>query len=658
MCGIVGAIASRPVSPILLEGLRRLEYRGYDSAGLAVLAPEGEIGRLRTLGKVSQLSAALEAQPLGGTLGIAHTRWATHGEPSTQNAHPHMARERCALVHNGIIENHEQLRREQTAAGHRFTSQTDTEVVVHAIYDALEAGQDLTGAVRQTIARLEGAYALGVIDTQFPDRLLAARQGSPLVIGVGFQEYFIASDVFALLPVTNRFIFLEEGDVAELRRDQLRIWDRAGTLVERPMRESTVAADSAERGQYRHFMQKEIFEQPRAIADTLEGRLSSDAVLPEAFGVDAERVFAETQAVTIIACGTSYHAGLVARYWIESQVGLPCNVEVASEYRYRKHVVPRGSLFVSISQSGETADTLAALRIAKQSGYATTLAICNVPESSLVRESDLVLLTRAGPEIGVASTKAFTTQLVALLLLTLSLARLHRPGAEVPLGADLDADRGTERGTDLVANLASAGRAGLNAASHKDRAAAGSDRGSDQAASIALLRSLPAQLERVLALDDAVAALAERFVEKHHCLFLGRGEAYPIAMEGALKLKEISYIHAEAYPAGELKHGPLALIDEDMPVVVVAPNNALLEKLKSNLEEVRARGGELFVFADDQVPFQEDPGITIIRVPETDDLIDPLAFTIPLQLLAYHVAVLKGTDVDQPRNLAKSVTVE
>jgi glucosamine--fructose-6-phosphate aminotransferase (isomerizing) len=608
MCGIVGAIASRPVSPILLEGLRRLEYRGYDSAGLAVLDPEGKIGRLRTLGKVSQLAAALEAQPLPGTLGIAHTRWATHGEPSTQNAHPHMARERCALVHNGIIENHEQLRREQAAAGHRFTSQTDTEVVVHAIYDALEAGQDLTAAVRQTIARLQGAYALGVIDTQFPDRLVAARQGSPLVIGVGFQEYFIASDVFALLPVTNRFIFLEEGDVAELRRDRLQIWDRQGAQVERPMRESTVAADSAERGQYRHFMQKEIFEQPRAVADTLEGRLGTDRVLPEAFGVDAEQIFADLQAVTIVACGTSYHAGLVARYWIESLVGLPCNVEVASEYRYRKHVVSPGSLFVTISQSGETADTLAALRIAKQSGYATTLAICNVPESSLVRESDLVLLTRAGPEIGVASTKAFTTQLVALLLLTLSLARLHRPGPE--------------------------------------------------AASIALLRSLPAQLERVLALDEAVAALAERFVEKHHCLFLGRGEAYPIAMEGALKLKEISYIHAEAYPAGELKHGPLALIDEDMPVVVVAPNNALLEKLKSNLEEVRARGGELFVFADDQVPFQEDPGITIIRVPETDDLIDPLIFTIPLQLLAYHVAVLKGTDVDQPRNLAKSVTVE
>jgi len=610
MCGIVGAIAHRPVAPILLEGLRRLEYRGYDSAGLAVIAPEGPIGRLRTLGKVATLSDAVAEQPLPGTLGIAHTRWATHGEPSTANAHPHMARERCAIVHNGIIENHEQLRREQLEVGHRFTSQTDTEVIVHAIHDELDAGHDLAGAVRRTVARLEGAYALGVIDRQAPDRLLAARQGSPLVIGVGFQEHFIASDVFALLPVTNRFIFLEEGDVAELWRDRLTIWNADGEVVERLLRESSVAADSAERGRYRHFMQKEIFEQPRAITDTLEGRLSVDGVMPEAFGVDAEAVFAEARAVTIVACGTSFHAGLVARYWIEALVGLPCNVEVASEYRYRKHVVPPNSLFVTISQSGETADTLAALRIAKESGYATTLAICNVPESSLVRESDLVLLTRAGPEIGVASTKAFTTQLVALLLLTLSLARLHRAAP------------------------------------------------ADDSASVGLLRSLPAQLERVLALDDAIAALAERFVEKHHCLFLGRGEAYPIAMEGALKLKEISYIHAEAYPAGELKHGPLALIDEDMPVVVVAPNNALLEKLKSNLEEVRARGGELYVFADDQVAFQDDPDVTIIRVPETDDLIDPLVFTIPLQLLAYHVAVLKGTDVDQPRNLAKSVTVE
>jgi glutamine---fructose-6-phosphate transaminase (isomerizing) len=610
MCGIVGAIAQRPVSAILLEGLKRLEYRGYDSAGIAVLDASGRLNRLRTLGKVSTLKAAIEANPIEGLLGIAHTRWATHGEPSTENAHPHISGDRCAIVHNGIIENHEQLRREQMAAGHTFTSQTDTEVVVHAVHDELAAGHSLTDAVRRTTARLEGAYALGVIDSRDPERLVAARQGSPLVIGVGFQEYFIGSDVFALLPVTNRFIFLEEGDLAELRRDGLQIWDAAGQPVQRPIRESSVAADSAERGEYRHFMLKEIFEQPRAVADTLEARLGANRVLPEAFGIDAEAVMARVRAVTIVACGTSYHAGLVAKYWLESVAGLPCHVEVASEYRYRKHVVPQDALFVTISQSGETADTLAALRIAKDRGYATTLAICNVPESSLVRESDLVLLTHAGPEIGVASTKAFTTQLIALLLLTINLARHH--------GMDAEAE----------------------------------------AAAVALLRSVPSQMEKALALDARIAELAESFVEKNHTLFLGRGEQYPIAMEGALKLKEISYIHAEAYPAGELKHGPLALIDEDMPVVAVAPNNALLEKLKSNREEVRARGGQLFVFADDQVAMQEEPGITVIRLPQTDDLIDPLIFTIPLQLLAYHVAVLKGTDVDQPRNLAKSVTVE
>jgi len=610
MCGIVGAIAQRPVAAILLEGLKRLEYRGYDSAGLALLSPDGGIRRLRTLGKVAKLVDAVAAEPLDGTIGIAHTRWATHGEPSTDNAHPHLSGERCAIVHNGIIENHAVLRAEQIAAGHEFTSQTDTEVVVHAIYDELAAGHSLTEAVRRTIGRLEGAYALGVIDAQDPTRLVAARQGSPLVIGVGFQEHFIASDVFALLPVTNRFMFLEEGDLAELRLDGVTIWDRTGDVVQRPVRESSVAASSAERGTYRHFMQKEIFEQPRAIADTLEGRIGAERVLPEAFGLEAEAVLATARAVTIVACGTSYHAGLVAKYWIEALAGIPCRVEVASEYRYRKHVVPEDALFVTISQSGETADTLAALRIAKESGYAKTLAICNVPESSLVRESDLVLLTHAGPEIGVASTKAFTTQLVALLLLTISLART----------------RGMEP--------------------------------AEEARVVGLLRGLSAQLEAVLGIDGQIAELAERFVEKSHCLFLGRGEQYPIAMEGALKLKEISYIHAEAYPAGELKHGPLALIDEDMPVVAVAPNNVLLEKLKSNLEEVRARGGQLFVFADTQVPMQEEADITVIRLPETDDLVDPIVFTIPMQLLAYHVATLKGTDVDQPRNLAKSVTVE
>lgn len=610
MCGIVGAIAQRPVAAILLEGLRRLEYRGYDSAGIAVLEGPGQLSRIRTLGKVTKLSDEVAAHPLPGTLGIAHTRWATHGEPATRNAHPHVCRERCAVVHNGIIENHEQLREAQAAAGHRFTSETDTEVVVHAIYDELQAGHTLVEAVRRATARMTGAYALGVIDSADPDHLVAARQGSPLVIGVGFGEHFIASDVFALLPVTHRFIFLEEGDIAELGREGLRIWDRAGNSVQRPIKESHISTDSAERGTYRHYMLKEIFEQPRAIADTLEGRLSANRVLPESFGNAAAELFAGIRAVTIVACGTSYHAGLVARYWIESIAKVPCTVEVASEYRYRHHVVPNDALFLTISQSGETADTLAALRLAKESGYATTLAICNVPESSLVRESDLVLLTRAGPEIGVASTKAFTTQLVALLLLTTALGRCQ--------GLDPSMEERLVR----------------------------------------LMRSVPGRLEQVLTLDGQIESLAEQFVDKEHTLFLGRGEQYPIAMEGALKLKEISYIHAEAYPAGELKHGPLALIDEQMPVVAVAPNNTLLEKLKSNLEEVRARGGRLYVFADFQVPLAEAQDLTVIRLPETDDLIDPLVFTVPLQLLAYHVAVLKGTDVDQPRNLAKSVTVE
>ncbi len=610
MCGIVGAIAQRPVAAILLEGLRRLEYRGYDSAGMAVLEEPERLHRVRTLGKVAKLRDEVAAHPLPGTLGIAHTRWATHGEPATRNAHPHVCRDRCTVVHNGIIENHELLRREQTAAGHRFTSETDTEVVVHAIYDELEAGHSLIEAVRRATARMTGAYALGVLDTQDPEHLVAARQGSPLVIGVGFGEHFIASDVFALLPVTHRFIFLEEGDIAELTREKVRIWDREGRPVERPIKESHISTDSAERGTYRHYMLKEIFEQPRAIADTLEGRLSGNRVLPESFGNAAADLFARIQAVTIVACGTSFHAGLVARYWIESLAKLPCTVEVASEYRYRHHVVPKEALFVTLSQSGETADTLAALRLAKQSGYAATLAICNVPESSLVRESDLVLLTHAGPEIGVASTKAFTTQLVALLLLTTALGRYH----------------------------------GLDEAAEEHL--------------VTLMRSLPNKIEQVLALDGQIESLAEQFVDKQHTLFLGRGELYPIAMEGALKLKEISYIHAEAYPAGELKHGPLALIDEDMPVVAVAPNNTLLEKLKSNLEEVRARGGRLYVFADFHVPLAAAQDLTVIRLPETDDLIDPLVFAIPLQLLAYHVAVLKGTDVDQPRNLAKSVTVE
>ncbi|MGQ9831979.1 MAG: glutamine--fructose-6-phosphate transaminase (isomerizing) [Thermochromatium sp.] len=611
MCGIVGAIAQRPVAAILLEGLRRLEYRGYDSAGLAVLDEQGRLNRIRTPGKVARLAEMVAANPLPGTLGVAHTRWATHGEPATRNAHPHISQDRCALVHNGIIENHEQLRREQRTAGYVFTSETDTEVIVHAIHAELACGRPLVEAVRATIRRLHGAYALGVIDAADPEHLVAARRGSPLVIGVGFGEHFIASDICALLPVTNRFIFLEEGDLAELTRDQVRIWDADGRLVTRPIKTSLVSVETIERGPYRHYMQKEIFEQPRAIADTLHGRLTEGRVHPESFGHQAIERFAETRAVTMVACGTSFHAALVARYWMEAIAGIPCQVEVASEYRYRRHVVQERSLFVTISQSGETADTLAALRQAKDSGYVATLAICNVPESSLVRESDLVFLTHAGPEIGVASTKAFTTQLVALLLLTIVLGRLH----------------------------------------HRLDAAA-------EANLVALLRTLPGKIEAVLQLDETIAVLAERFIDKPHALFLGRGAQYPIAMEGALKLKEVSYIHAEAYAAGELKHGPLALIDDQMPVVALVPNNALLAKLKSNLEEVRARGGQLVVFADFQVPLAAQEGVTIVRLPETDDPIDPLIFAIPLQLLAYHVAVLKGTDVDQPRNLAKSVTVE
>ena len=610
MCGIVGGISQREVAPIFLEGLRRLEYRGYDSAGMAVLAAPGELRRVRALGKVQRLAEDTAHNLLPGRLGIAHTRWATHGKPSKRNAHPHVCRDRCAIVHNGIIENHQALREEQVSGGHTFTSGTDTEVIVHAVYDRLEAGQGLLEAVRDTIRLLEGAYALGVLDTHDPDRLVAARYGSPLVIGVGFGENFIASDVFALLAVTQRFIFLEEGDLAEITRNSIRIWDAAGELVERPIRTSGLQANTVERGRYRHYMLKEIFEQPRAIGDTLQGRISRTRVLPQAFGNQAERIFAGIKAVTIVACGTSFHAALVARYWIESLTGLPCGVEVASEYRYRKQVVPTDGLFVTISQSGETADTLAALRMAKRLGYAATLAICNVPESSLVRESDLVFLTQAGPEIGVASTKAFTTQLAVLLLLTAVIGRCH----------GLDRELETQ--------------------------------------CVALLRALSGKIEAVLELDRIIKRLSERFAEKHHTLFLGRGDQYPIALEGALKLKEISYIHAEAYPAGELKHGPLALIDEDMPVVAVAPNDKLLEKLKSNLEEVRARGGELFVFADDRVTMTEGRGMTVIEIPQVESLIAPLLFTIPLQLLAYQVAVLKGTDVDQPRNLAKSVTVE
>lgn len=609
MCGIVGGVAQRDVAPILVEGLKRLEYRGYDSAGLAVVTP-GSVRRVRVAGKVRALEDALHDDPHPGGLGIAHTRWATHGEPSVRNAHPHVCREQVALVHNGIIENHERLRADQIAAGHQFNSDTDTEVVVNRIYDYLEKGDDLLAAVQRTTHDLEGAYALAVLATSHADRLVVARRGSPLVIGLGIGENFVASDVFALLPVTQRFIFLAEGDVAEITREAIRIFDEHGQPVTRPESLSELSADAAEKSGYRHFMLKEIFTQARAVAETLEGRIENGAVLDSAFGMSAAPIFEHVKSVTIVACGTSYHAGLVARYWFEALAGVPCTVEVASEFRYRRRVVTPGALFVTISQSGETADTLAALREARSSGYAHSLAICNVPESSLTRESELVLMTRAGPEIGVASTKAFTTQLVALMLLVIALGRRHRldPAAERELTRQLE--------------------------------------------------TLPGKINGVLELNDHIAELAQEFVHKHHTLYLGRGSMYPIAMEGALKLKEISYIHAEAYPAGELKHGPLALVDEDMPVIAVAPNNDLLEKLKSNLEEVRARGGELYIFADSRVAVPKQAGFHVLDIAPVEDAIAPIVYTIPLQLLAYHVAVLRGADVDQPRNLAKSVTVE
>ncbi len=610
MCGIIGAVAERDVTAILVEGLKRLEYRGYDSAGLAVLADGGKLSRLRAPGKVNELKTLLVQTPVHGRMGIAHTRWATHGVPSEANAHPHICRKTVAVVHNGIIENYELLREKQLGQGYEFTSETDTEVVAHQVYDHLQKTPNLLAAVQETLKDLEGAYALGVMSTTEPDHIIAARRGSPLVIGVGIGEYFISSDTMALLPVTRRFIFLEDGDVAEISKDTLRIFNAKGEQIERPIRESELTADAVDRGIYRHFMLKEIFEQPRAVAETLEGRISNHRVLEEAFGPKAKAIFDSVKGVHIIACGTSYHAGMVARYWMEALANVPCSVEVASEFRYRQPVVRRNSLVVTISQSGETADTLAALEEAKRKGFGHSLAICNVPESALVRASDLVLMTRAGPEIGVASTKAFTTQLTALMLLVIVLGRRNGMTAEVE--------------KHLV----------------------------DQ------LLSLPSKIEHALQLNMEIKQLAEHFADKHHALFLGRGAQYPVAMEGALKLKEISYIHAEAYPAGELKHGPLALVDADMPVIAVAPNNQLLEKLKSNLQEVRARGGQLFVFADEDAGVANAPNVQVLHMAKTDDAIAPIIYTIPLQLLAYHVAILKGTDVDQPRNLAKAVTVE
>ena len=611
MCGIVGAVAERDICAILIAGLHALEYRGYDSAGLAVLE-QGRLQRRRAKGKVRDLEQLLNEQPVAAKIGIAHTRWATHGVPSTHNAHPHVSADRVSVVHNGIIENHAELREELQAGGYAFTSETDTEVIAHLVESLLKGGLDLRAAVVAATQRLHGAYAIAVLSADEPARLVGARRGSPLVVGIGIGEHFLGSDVQALLRVTNRFIYLHEGDIVEITREGYAVFDAHGAPVEREPRVTDLSADAVERGEYRHYMLKEIHEQPEAVARTLEGRISGDRILPNVFGVDAETLLARVKQLHIVACGTSYHAGMVAKYWIEAMAGLPCSVEVASEYRYRTTVVPEGTLFVAISQSGETADTLAALRAGKEtSRYLGALAVCNVPESSLVRESDLVLMTRAGPEIGVASTKAFTTQLAALGLLSLELGRLN--------------GMAETRYTQLVAELA----------------------------------ALPRLVAEALKLEGQVHALAERFVDKQHALFLGRGASYPIAIEGALKLKEISYIHAEAYPAGELKHGPLALVDEHMPVIAVAPNNELLEKLKSNLEEVRARGGELFVIADEavDVPLPADRG-ALLKLESGGNFTGPAVFNVPLQLLAYHVAVLKGTDVDQPRNLAKSVTVE
>ncbi len=608
MCGIVGAVAQRDVLPILLQGLKCLEYRGYDSAGVAILHDQA-ITRVRTQGKVAKLVELCEKTDLPGGTGVAHTRWATHGVPNTKNAHPHMSGDDIALVHNGIIENHADLKAQLLAKGYTFSSDTDTEIIVHGLHYYFEKTGDFMEAIKRTVKKLDGAFALGIIHSHEPDRLIAIRQGSPLVIGLGFNENFIASDQLALLPVTQRFIHLNEGDVADISRDNITIYDDKGKKVEREIKQSAQAYEATSRGEFRHFMLKEIFEQPEAIRATLNGRLHTTHVLDAIFGTEAETIFKKVQRVQIVACGTSYHAGLIAKHWLESIAGIPCLVDIASEYRYRDVIVESGALFLTISQSGETADTLAALHKAKKSGYTAYLAICNVPESSLPRESDLTVMTYAGTEIGVASTKAFTTQLVALLLVTVALARRH----------------------------------GLTE--------------QQEAEIVAAIRDLPKHTETILELDSQIAELSQQFVDKHHALFLGRGIQFPVALEGALKLKEISYIHAEAYPAGELKHGPLALVDDAMPIIAIVPNNKLYDKLCSNLAEVKARGGQLYLFADKKYKNAE-AGITVITMPDFPEILAPILYTIPLQLLAYHVAVLKGTDVDQPRNLAKSVTVE
>lgn len=610
MCGIVGAVAQRDVAEILINGLHRLEYRGYDSAGVAVVDPNHELHRVRCLGKVKALDEAVAVKPLIGGTGIAHTRWATHGEPSEANAHPHTSGN-FAVVHNGIIENHEELRELLKSRGYVFNSQTDTEVIAHLVEWEMRTAATLLEAVQKTVKQLTGAYGMVVLDREHPEHLVAARSGSPLVIGLGIGENFLASDQLALLSVTRRFIYLEEGDIAEITRRTVDIYDANGQKVEREVHESNLENDAAEKGKFRHFMQKEIYEQPNALINTMEGRILHNNVIVDAIGNGATEILEKVEHIQIVACGTSYNAGMTARYWFEALAGVSCDVEIASEFRYRKFVTRPNSLLVTISQSGETADTLAALRLAKEKGYMAALTICNVSSSSLVRESDLAFMTRAGVEVGVASTKAFTTQLAALLMLVTAIGKVK-------------GNISNEKEVEIVKAL----------------------------------QSLPAEIEKALAFDKDIETLAEDFAEKNHALFLGRGEFYPIAMEASLKLKEISYIHAEAYAAGELKHGPLALIDADMPVIVVAPNNELLEKVKSNIEEVRARGGQLYVFADKEAGFMPSEGMKIITMPKVNEIIAPIFYTVPMQLLSYHVALIKGTDVDQPRNLAKSVTVE
>ena len=610
MCGIVGAVAQRDVAEILINGLHRLEYRGYDSAGVAVVDPNHELHRVRCLGKVKALDEAVAVKPLIGGTGIAHTRWATHGEPSEANAHPHTSGN-FAVVHNGIIENHEELRELLKSRGYVFNSQTDTEVIAHLVNWEMRTASNLLEAVQKTVKQLTGAYGMVVLDREHPEHLVAARSGSPLVIGLGIGENFLASDQLALLSVTRRFIYLEEGDIAEITRRTVDIYDANGQKVEREVHESNLENDAAEKGKFRHFMQKEIYEQPNALINTMEGRILHNNVIVDAIGNGAAEILEKVEHIQIVACGTSYNAGMTARYWFEALAGVSCDVEIASEFRYRKFVTRPNSLLVTISQSGETADTLAALRLAKEKGYMAALTICNVSSSSLVRESDLAFMTRAGVEVGVASTKAFTTQLAALLMLVTAIGKVK-----------------------------------------------GNISNEQEVEVVKALQSLPAEVEKALAFDKDIEALAEDFAEKNHALFLGRGEFYPIAMEASLKLKEISYIHAEAYAAGELKHGPLALIDADMPVIVVAPNNELLEKVKSNIEEVRARGGQLYVFADKEAGFTPSEGMKIITMPKVNEIIAPIFYTVPMQLLSYHVALIKGTDVDQPRNLAKSVTVE